>query len=608
MEQGLVFYPNKKDLAQIPRESGVYKMLAKDDSILYVGKAKFLRNRVRSYFSVDPHPDLKTRFLVSHICKIEIIVTSTEHHALILENQLIKTFRPRYNIALKDDKQYPYLKITNELYPRVLMVRDRKKDGAMYFGPYASFGSAKVLLKHIHDLFPFRDCKQSIDAVSIQPKCINLDIGKCLGPCVIKDDVSAYQKLVDELTLLLTGKNKQLLKDLKTLMTMASDARAYEKAAIYRDRFQKLFRLVDQKIVMVTEGEDCQVWVCVESDGICYILVQTFLNGILMYQRGVYQYFDSGDLDSFCIESFFSVLESSDSLPTELILSKTMSDVLAPVLKDMSVVVNVPKKGEKRAWVDLAERNGHLSILRLLSQDYTKSRDLNTKANLNLCEEIRAYFSFSKPIRSIFGFDISHLSGQDIVASAVSFYDGIPNKSLYRRFTIRGVSQDSNDPLSMYEVVKRRLMLCEIEGEALPDLILVDGGKGQLNFAFKALKELKLENFVELLSLAKQEEEIYSYGKKTSTRFSRQHSILKCFQRVRDESHRFANSYQRVLRKKGLKSVLLSIEGLGVKRVNALYQEYKTLDNIEKTPVEELALIGKMGKRLATRVHQALKL
>ena len=295
-------------------------------------------------------------------------------------------------------------------------------------------------------------------------------------------------------------------------------------------------------------------------------------------------------------------------MPTEVVVSSELADFLLPVLEKMSVKVTVPKRGEKKSWIDLAERNAELAVMRLASQKYTCSDSKKDNQVVNLSDQIQELFDFAHPIVTVFGFDISHLSGVDIVASSVCFRDGLCDKAGYRKFNIRSVaSGESHDPLSIYEAVKRRLMLCDKDSEPLPDLILVDGGLGQLRFAQRALEELNVQGQVSLLSLAKREELIYQVGSSDGIRLSRRHDVLRYFQQIRDESHRFANTFQNSKRRRKLKSVLLSIEGLGVKRVNALYQKYKTLDNMMNASVEDLAKIGNMGMNLAQKLQGILR-
>ena len=538
---------NDLNLDSLPTEPGIYKMLDGVGNVIYVGKSKNIRKRVKSYFSNSKRHDFKTSVMVSHIVKVECVVVNSESEALLLENQFIKSYRPKYNILLKDDKSFPYIKITiNETFPRLLVVRERINDDALYFGPYSSMGSTKYLLRMFHDIFPIRDCKQTIDLINQQPKCIKLDIGKCIGPCVIKTVKLEYDLLIEQLILLLTGKNKKILQMLNDRMFQLSDQHKYEQAAVYRDRIKKISELVQHSLVNFDPQFNAQIWALYQKENQYYFLIQIIKTGQLISQKGFYLLNDDlQDVDDFIFQSCLSLYDEMVDLPDTILCNQSFKtySIVNSFLADKKLLF--PKKGIKREVVDAAEKNAKVSFARVV-YDHSNQRKSDYQ-DLKQAFEDRLGFSIA-PERC-FGFDISHLQGSDIVASCVCFDQFKPNKSFYRRFKIRSVQEKSNDPESMYEVVFRRLSMCLNNKEKMPQLLLIDGGIAQLNFAMKAVHELNLSSCLTVFSIAKKFELIYTDSGKIYS-LKRQDPLLKFFQRVRDESHRFAVSYQRVRRKK----------------------------------------------------------
>ncbi len=590
-------------LKNIPDEPGIYKMLDPRHVILYVGKAKNLKKRILSYYSQKAERDPKTTLLLKTIASIETIVTRTEKEALILENQLIKTYQPRYNFALKDDKNYPYLKITvQDPFPRVLIVRQKTPDGSRYFGPYPSIGSTRRLYRLLHELFPIRDCKQTIDLVTLQPKCVKLDIGRCMGPCVYKNVKSYYEQCIQDIILFLSGKNKQLVGSLRKQMRAYSEACQFEKAAKLRDKIVKIETLTESQFMELEQG-NFQIWTDAENSRYYYILIQTYREGKLMYQGGHYaekkSEYRKENFIMLCLQSIF---ENADEIPSEILSTPQLSGILKRL--DFSgspkkIRVLAPQKGMKREVVNLAEKNAKIALNRINSVDDVHS-DSETE-----CQRI---LRLKRRPDRIFGIDISHLQGQDIVSSCVAFEKGKPKKSLYRKFLIRSTVGKSHDPGSIYETVKRRMILCQGKGEQFPQMLLIDGGRAQHHFASKALEDLHLMDDVDVVALAKRKEEVYLAGSALPLRLPRHHGVLRLLQRIRDEAHRFALEYQKKKRSRRYKdSILYSIKGLGEKRIGVLYHMYHTIARMAEVSPEELAKIGKIGYPLALRVLERIR-
>jgi len=478
-------------------------------------------------------------------------VTRTEEEALILENQLIKLHRPRYNIALKDDKNYPYIKLSHEPFPKIIITRNRLNDGARYFGPYPSLGPTKLAYRLLHEIFPLRDCKQAVTLTKRQPKCIKLDMKTCLGPCVHKNIQDEYNTVLEELVLFLKGKNNSLLHQYKEKMIAHSDRQEFEKAVFYRDKIKKLMQLMTKQSVVLSTEETVHIVACAESDTHDYLVVQQFVEGKLLYQQGFFQEKTDRSPSDFWVDSLLSCYADAKTLPETLITQEKLLTCLQNMetqVPGWKVKLICPQKGDKLALLENAERNARLSVIRI-----SKARYNTTQPKENILAYTKTAFQLTQLPKLIWGFDISHHQGTDIVASCVCFKNGVPEKSAYRHFKIRSVKDKSNDPESMYEVVLRRLDLALKESEPIAQLLLIDGGKGQLNYAESAVKSMVLPTAVELVSLAKREEEVYLINQKWPLKLPKEDPALKLLMRVRDEAHRFALRLQRKQRWKVLK-------------------------------------------------------
>lgn len=597
----------KATLKTIPCDPGIYQMIDDHGEIIYIGKAKDLKKRVSSYFN-KKHEDIKTTLMVASVRRIEVIVTATEKDAYILENQFIKTHKPKYNISLKDDKSYPYIKITtNEVFPRILIVREKKDKDGHYFGPFPSAGSTRQLQRMLYDMFPLRDCKQAIDLENKQPKCINLDIGRCLGPCVIKSVKPEYDKLVRELMMLLSGKNDELVAELRRDMEAFSAALQFEKAAVIRDRIRKIEALKERQHVLLDDQRNIHIWVTSENDDFYYALVQVFLDGKLLAQKGWYlEREETDDPAHFYEGTFLDYLSEVEERPREILCDNRYYGLISELIhrdEALSIKVKRPERGRKKELLDIAAKNARLALFKLLKDTLLRAG----KNNVGLLDKMKEKLHLSRRPELMLGFDISHLQGTDIVASSVAFRDGRKYSEGYRHLRIRDVYDKSNDFLSIYEAVKRRLMSDMEKGFPLPQLILIDGGRGQLNFAYNALKELNLQGSIEMIALAKRFEKIYSLNTPNTIQLKLNDPVLQVLQQVRDESHRFALTYQRKQRLKSLESGLKSIKGLGDKRINLLYRSFKTIDGLRQASADDIAKVGRIGKTLAAQIKQAIQ-
>jgi excinuclease ABC subunit C len=600
----MIYYPS--NLKELPPTPGIYKMKNKTDTIIYIGKAKNLKNRIKSYFQNKKH-DYKTQIMIRYINHIEIIETQNEKEAFILENQLIKSIKPKYNILLKDDKTFPYIKITtNDPFPRIIITRNKQNDKATYYGPYPSMGSSRALKKTLYSLFPIRDCKLDITLEKNQPKCMLLDIGKCIGPCIYKHVKKDYDNLIEQLHLLLKGKNKKLISLLKQQMKVYSENLKFEKAAITRDRLIQLEHLIEAQRVAINSDENFQIWSLIKKESIYYILVQEMIEGKLLSQHGFYD--DSGSTKSpnnFIEQTYLSYISNYSIKNDTLLCTKELYQPIRSICLDagLKTTIETPQRGLKKELLTSCIEQTSISASRI-SQTLLKQNQIQ-----NPLIHLQKQLKLTQYPKKIIGCDISHLQSTNIVASAVCFINGTSAKHLYRKFNIKSVTSKSNDPLSMKEVVYRRLLLCIKNSEDLPNLLLIDGGIAQLNFAYQALQKLNLESKIDIISLAKKHEEIYKLGLSTPLRFPKNTPFLHLCQQIRDESHRFAVSFQRQKRHKiGQRSLLETINGIGKQKLKALYSHFDSLDQIKFASIETLTTIKGINIKLAKEIKKKLSL
>ena len=513
------------DLAAIPHTPGCYLFSDAGGTILYVGKAKDLRKRVTSYFQKNDH-DRKTKNLVALIASVDLMVTHTETEALLLENNLIKKHQPKYNIDLKDAKRYAYIEITREPFPRIGIARQTRSEAADYFGPFVSAAERDAILRVIKRVFFLRSCRKLPGRA-----CLRYHLASCSGPCVGAVSAEDYRVQVDRVSALLRGKSSELLDQLRAEMAAYSGRQEFEKALVLRNQIAAIERLGERQQVERPKEADQDVIAYTIAGDRVYLMVFSVEKGLL---SGKQEY--SFDYHDDFFEEFLVLYYADRTPPQELVIPCEVGSGLAGYLserKGRSVQVTVPKIGEKKKLIELVEKNITLAFMK----NELKVQDLQASLGLEHSPEV------------IECFDISHLSGTSMVGSMVQFRNGAPDKKNYRRFKIRTVV-GVDDFASIAEIVKRRYQRLIEEKMLFPDLIIVDGGKGQLAAAFGALEGLRLS--IPVIALAKREEEVYLPGEMLPLRLDEKGMALHFLQEIRDEAHRFAIAYNRLLRSRSL--------------------------------------------------------
>ena len=594
----------KETLAVLPNAPGVYIMHDASGKVIYVGKAVILKNRVRSYFRPASQVSPKVRAINAHVASIETIVTASEMEALILECNLIKKYRPRYNIDLKDDKTYPYLKITvGEAYPRMVLTRRVLKDGARYYGPFADAGALRDTMKLIRTMFPLRHCRN----MNAKRPCLQYHLHRCLAPCTGKVPVSEYRQMVDAVLLLLDGKVTQLEKDLTAKMQQASDNLEFEAAARYRDSLLSLRKLAEKQKATTESGDRDVVGLAMDDSGVC---VQVFFirSGKILGQDSFFLDQEIGEPDGEVLGDFLKqYYHENHRPPREILVSAELADsdrtLLGQWLSSLCekpVNLLVPQRGLKHDLVLMAVNNAKKNLEERLRRGYASGQ-----TGLDAAEQLQKALGLAKPLERMDCFDISHNQGRETVASMVVFRDGVPSKKDYRRYKLRSTEGKPDDFKSMQEVVYRRYR----DLEDLPSLIIIDGGKGQLSSACEVIRGLGITpEEVPVIGLAKREEEIFKEGAHTSILLDKMSPALHLIQHIRDEAHRFAITYHRKrLGKRNLVSVLDHLEGLGPKRRAALWKRFGSLEAMRQASVEDLAAVDTMNRTVAERVHTFLQ-
>ena len=575
----------------LPTKPGVYQFKNADGKVIYIGKAQNLRNRVRQYFHKSRAIDTRIDAMVSKIADVELTVTDNEIEALILEANLIKQLKPRYNVLLKDDKSYPYIAITREPYPRVYVTR-RKTSGTRTFGPYTDVKSMRNALKTVRDLFMVRSCSLDLTEESIKRNkfkvCLDYHIKKCEGPCEAYVSRDHYNALIDQAAQVLRGKTKSVIESLKNEMDGLAEASRFEEAAKIRDRIQTLLVYSEkQKIVDSAEADRDIIGLVSKDDDACAVIFKV-REGKMIGSQHMYLANTSGKPSSELLEAVLEryYLEQED-IPPELFLSDDMSNtaVIQKWLEHKSghqVIVEFPKSGDRAKLVALVRTNAQfwLDELELMK---LKRGDMVPNSVTALQRDLR----LAAPPRRIECFDISNIQGSDTVASLVVFTDGKPKKSEYRKFIIRSV-EGPNDFASMQEVVERRYTRILQEKTILPDLIMVDGGKGQLSSAMEVLHKLELHT-VPIIGLAKRLEEVFLPNQIEPIQLPRTSSGLRLMQHIRDEAHRFAITFHRSVRaKRIIQTELDLIQGVGKKRAEDLLKTFGSLQGVRDATEEEL--------------------
>jgi excinuclease ABC subunit C len=600
-------------LEGLPDAPGVYIFLGEGGEVLYVGKASSLRNRVRSYFQPSGASP-KAREIVREAVDLDYIVTRNEAEALILEDALIKKHRPRFNTRLRDDKRYPYVKLTAERFPRLVFVRRPGNDGARYFGPFTSAKSLRRLLSIAQKIFPLRTCNLDLDKGKTYRPCLYYHLGKCPGPCTGEVSPEEYHRNVEGVAAILSGKTDELVAHLHQRMEAAAKEERFEEAAKLRDYLRALERLREKQAVALPEPVDLDAVGIATADGRGYGLVLLVRGGRLIGREGFPLVVPEGCSPTEALGEFLDQYYTrTTSIPQEVLLpfSVPEADALARYLaarREQRVEVKAPARGPRRELVAMAQRNAALSLKRAAAEEVSLPRD-----EAALEELAEALDLPTRPWR-IEAFDISNIHGKEATGSMVAFVGGRPRRDAYRRFRVR-IAGKPDDYAMMEEVLRRRFShgLRELQEarpggkfSEFPDLVLVDGGKGQLNVALRVLEELGLSG-IEVAALAKREEEIYRPGRKEPIRLSRDSEALKLLQRIRDEAHRFAVEYHRLLRRREtLASLLDSVPGIGPVRRRMLLERFGSLEELKRASLEDLLSIPGFPKSLALKLYKAL--
>ena len=569
----------------LPNKPGVYIMRDADDTIIYIGKAKNLIKRVKSYFR-EKLDRPKTQILMSHFDSLEYIVTNSEKEALILEANLIKKHRPRYNVQLKDDKRYPYVKITSEDFPRLVITRNITKNG-IYYGPFTDAGAVKQTVKFLKSLFKIRTCR------NMDGPCLNSQIDLCYAPCAGNISKEEYSEIIKTIDLFFQGKYSTIVKNLKIEMADAAESEEYEKAAVIRDQIASIEEIMEKQFVELMDDDlDQDVIALSPGENEVVVIVMPIRNGKIVgrddFMMSGSQYDSSSEVTFAFIQQYYGY---NRHVPKQILLDEDIDDkeLLEEWLSDLrgnKVHIKVPQKGVKLRLVKMAHKNAEI-----IQHQKEKME--------GALVELKKYLKLEKLPHVIEGYDISNISGKFAVGSKVSFKDGKPNKRKYKHFKME--TPGPNDFAMMEELLTRRLKM--VEQDAEPDLIVIDGGKGQLGMACGVLDKLNLTH-IPIIGLAKEFEEIYTPNSKRPIIIPKNNKALHLLQQVRDESHRFAITYHRKLRSKNISaSSLDDIAGIGKKRKINLLKEFGTIDNIKKASIEDLAKIDGMNQKTAENVY-----
>ncbi|MFC2047271.1 excinuclease ABC subunit UvrC [Chloroflexota bacterium] len=602
-----------EQLKQLPLSPGVYLMKDAEENILYVGKAANLQHRVRSYFGVRQQLSPKLQRLVARVADLDFFVTSSEQEALILELNLIKRHRPYYNVRLKDDKTFPYLKIDfNEDWPRVRITRRLEKNKGCYFGPFASAKSVRQTLKVIKRIFPFRNCSRTITGTDSRP-CLEYHMNLCIGPCIGAASREEYAEVIKQVILFLEGKQERVVQQLEIKMKKAAETLDFEKAALLRDQIQAVKRVIEGQRIATAVSDEQDVIAFARDKNQAYVQV-FFIRGSKLIGRESFvlegtRAEEPRQIMTSFIKQFY---DSTPYIPPLLLLQYPVEDVTIighwlRSKRGSKVYIQVPQRGTKKQLVRIVTENAKRGLEQL------KIKQLTTPTALTAAlAEIEKELHLLHPPLRMEGYDISNILGKAAVGSMVVFDKGKPKTSHYRRFRIKTVP-GADDYAMLREVLKRRFKRLRSDDTStsdtwkiLPDFVLVDGGKGHLNAALSVMRQMGVEA-IPVASLAKENEEIFISQKAKSIILPRGAPSLQILQRLRDEAHRFALGYHQIIHKKqGFASVFDTVPGIGVKRKRTLLRHFGSVRAILEASIEELAATKGMNKRLAQKIKEYL--
>ena len=600
-------FDSESFLKSLTSRPGVYCMQDEEGKVIYVGKAKNLKKRVSSYFKRGQADLPKTQVMVKQIENIEVTVTHTENEALILENNLIKSYKPRYNILFRDDKSYPYLYLsTDHMYPHFRYHRGALKGKGKYFGPYPGAGSVRSTLNLLQKLFLIRSCEDSVFANRSRP-CLQYQIKRCTAPCVEYVSEEDYQRDINNATLFLEGKNEDVIKSLTEPMQKASDALEFEVAARLRDQIRSL-RQVQEKQHITSEGGDIDIIACVINANHACIQLGFIRSGLNLGNRNFYPQHIEEQSESDLVKAFLSQFylneHSQQKIPSEILISHEFDDIelIETVISEKAgkkIKLKANVRGERLKWLEMAKENVDLTL---------KQRIASNKSQHKRFDALQKLLSFKEPIEHMECFDISHTQGEATVGSCVVFGADGPLNSKYRQFNIENITA-GDDYAAMSQVIRRRYTRLVKENASLPDLILIDGGKGQIGVAKKELYELQLTH-IPILGIAKgpsrkpgMENLILALENKTIDCDSSS-PALHLIQHIRDEAHRFAITAHRQRRKKTRgRSKLEEIEGIGNKRRQSLIKHFGGIQGVAKAGVDDIAMVSGINKSLAKKIY-----
>jgi excinuclease ABC subunit C len=599
-------------LNSMPARPGVYFFKDAEGGILYIGKAKSLRARVRSHFVVDAATSLKNREMLRRVTDIDTIVVGSEAEALLLEANLIKEHRPRFNIQLRDDKRYPYIKVTlQESFPRVYVTRRLENDGARYFGPYTEVGAMRQALEVVKRLYTVRSCRYDLPTEAPSRPCLDYHIGRCLAPCVGLQSSASYRAMTDEILDVLGGRTRSVRARVEREMKAAAESLDFERAATLRDVLNGLEALERRQRALDVRGGDTDViGMARDRDGACAVLLRIREGKLLGREVDFFE--NLGDASDEEVAStattrfYFGRGEHGvTDLPREVLLPVGFDD--RPTIEELltaaarrRVATHVPARGDKLRLIELAGQNAR----HLLEERAVLGHAIEARAD-DVLYDLQEALELKVVPRLIACFDVSHTQGTEVVGSAVVFRNGEPDKGEYRRFRIRG-DWGNDDYRSMHEIVSRYVARRIADGLPLPELIIIDGGKGQLGAAVRAAESAGAPDIV-FASLAKREEEVYLVGRREPVRLPRTSAALRLLQRLRNEAHRFAHDYNRKLRGRAtLVSELGSIAGIGPTRQRALLEHFGSVRALRAASAEQIAALPGFSRRLAEQVVQHL--
>jgi len=582
----------------LPEKPGVYKYFDKEGVIIYVGKAKSLKKRVSSYFTKKHHDNFKTSVLVSKIAHLEYTVVDTEMDALLLENSLIKEFQPKYNIALKDDKSYPYIKVTKERFPRVFSMFNPIRDGSEYFGPYANKKVMYTVLELIKKLYPVRNCTYNLSQANIDAfkfkVCLEYQIGNCKGPCESYQTEDSYNEGIRQIRHILKGNLHEVKEHLKMFMMDASRRLAFEEAQDFKNKLDSLVTYQSRSTVVSPVLGDLEVYSTSSTDKISFVNFLRVSHGIIVISRNVEIRKKLDETDEEILVHVMGEMRKH--------YGDDVKEIVLPMQLDWPddrITITVPKAGDKKKLIDLSFKNAMLYKQEKLTQ-YEK---LNPAVRVDrLLEQMKNDLHLKDLPRHIECFDNSNFQGTYPVSACVVFKDGKPSKNDYRHFNVKTV-EGPDDFETMKEVITRRYSRLRDENQPMPQLIVVDGGKGQLSHAVEALKTLGLYGQMAIIGIAKRLEEIYYPDDSVPLYIDKKSETLKVIQHMRDEAHRFGITHHRSRRDKGtLKTSLTEIPGIGPEKARQLLKEFKSVTRIKDSSIETLASV--IGKAKAELVYQ----